>query len=79
MAAGDRGEVAVAKLESDRARIQIAAHEPGRRRTRHLRHLIADLGDIVMNASANEAVAAFGDQRVSERNRTQVFNLHLPR
>jgi hypothetical protein len=39
--------------------------------------LVADLSDIVVNASADQAVTSFGDERLSERNRAQIFHLHF--
>jgi len=39
--------------------------------------LVANLSDVVVYASADKAIAAFGDERLTQRNRTQVFDLHF--
>jgi hypothetical protein len=39
--------------------------------------LVADLSDVMVNASADEAVTTFGDERLTERNRAQIFDLHF--
>jgi hypothetical protein len=43
----------------------------------NLSTFVADLSDIVVDASAHEAITAFGDQCLTERNRTKVFDLHF--
>jgi len=39
--------------------------------------LVADLGDIVMDAPADLAIATFGDQGLPKWHRTKIFHFHF--
>src|SRR4051812_10915518 len=45
----------------------------------HFPTLISYLGDVVVRAASHGTIAAFGDEHLPERHRTQVLNLHFAR